>query len=98
MDAFLGTIKMVHEPLTSTFISNNLSITLNGIHPCMSQTFISRKIKFMTDPNEIKINCKKVEKEKNVGVARTVSPVSYDLERQRKAICRFCNRREGQTA
>ena len=52
----------------------------------------------MTDPNEIKINCKKVEKEKNVGVARTVSPVSYDLERQRKAICRFCNRREGQTA
>lgn len=52
----------------------------------------------MTDPNEIKINCKKVEKEKNVGVARTVSPVSYDLERQCKATCRFCNRREGQTA
>lgn len=36
----------------------------------------------MTDPNEIKINCKKVKKE-NVGVATTDdSPVSYNLERQ----------------
>lgn len=37
----------------------------------------------MTDPNEIKINCKKVEKKENVGVATTDdSPVSYNLERQ----------------
>ena len=50
----------------------------------------------MTDPNEIKINYKKVEKNENAGVAITVSPVSYNLETQWKA--RFCNRREDQTA
>ena len=37
----------------------------------------------LTDPNEIRINCKKVEKKENVGVATTDdSPVSYNLERQ----------------